>query len=82
MTSHALITLTNSPHHQIFWSVLIKVLICAERSSAQLELGSEMAVETVVKFTGDGTRSYDLASSLPPLPALPPPTLWASLCGA
>lgn len=39
MTSHALITLTDSPHHRIFWSVLIKVLICAERSSGQLELG-------------------------------------------
>lgn len=31
-----------------------------------------MAVETAVKSAGNQTGSYDLASSLPPLPTLPP----------
>lgn len=82
MTSHALITLTDSPHHRIFWSVLIKVLICAEEALASWNWGEWMAVETAVKSAGNQTGSYDLASSLPPLPTLLPPSLWASLCGA
>lgn len=85
MISHALIALTNSFHFQIFWSVLIKVLICGdkERDSGWQEGGvgqpGREAAEAAVRSSWTKSGPVFLC----PLPALLSSALSASLlCGA